>query len=88
MFSNYRLPPDIQTIPFEISRRKEKWLSVSVNKPVSLNNHNFCNCVSELWDFYSSIYDNKVGFGDFNLEISHPVMLSFMNNENFINLVK
>ena len=27
-------------------------------------------------------------FGDFNLEMSHPVMLSFMNNENFINLVK
>ena len=30
----------------------------------------------------------KVVFGDFNLKISHPVMLSFMNNENFINLVK
>ena len=29
-----------------------------------------------------------VVFGDFNLEISHPVMLSFMNNANFINLVK
>ena len=39
-------------------------------------------------DFYSSIYDNKAVFGDFNLEISHPVMLSFMSNENFINLVK
>ena len=33
-------------------------------------------------------YDNKVVFGNFNLEISHPVMLQFMNNENFINLVK
>ena len=27
-------------------------------------------------------------FGDFNLKISHPAMLSFMNNENVINLVK
>ena len=29
-----------------------------------------------------------VVFGGFNLEISHPVMLSFMINKNFINLVK
>ena len=33
-------------------------------------------------------YDNKVVFGNFNLDISHPVMLPFMYNENFINLVK
>ena len=39
----------------------------------------------ELLDFFSSVYD-KVVFGDFNLDISHPVM--FMNKENFINLVK
>ena len=88
MLSNYRLPPDIQAIPFEINLRKEKWLFVSVYKPPSLNNQYFCDSLSELLDFYSSIYDNKVVFGDFNLEISHPVMLSFMNNENFINLVK
>ena len=61
---------------------------VSVYKPPSLNNQYFCDSLSELLDFYSSIYDNKVVFGDFNLEISHPVMLSFKNDENFINLVK
>ena len=33
-------------------------------------------------------YDNKVVFGNFNLDISQPVMLPFMYNENFINLVK
>ena len=60
----------------------------NVYKPPSLNNQYFCNSLSKLLDFYSSIYDNKVVFGDFNLEISHPVMLSFMSNENFINLVK
>ena len=81
VLSNYRLPPDIQAIPFEINIRKEKWLFVSVYKPLSFNNQYFC-------DFYSSIYDNKVVFGDFNLEMSHPVMLSFINNENFVNLVK
>ena len=85
---NSRLPPDIQAIPFEINIRKEKWLFVSVCKPPSPNSRYFCDSLTELLDFYSSIYDSKVVFGDFNLDISHPVMLSFMNNENFINLVK
>ena len=61
---------------------------ICLYKLPSLNNKYFCNSLSELLDFYSSIYDNKVVFDDFNLEISHPVMLSFMNNENFINLLK
>ena len=38
MLSNYRLPPDIPAIPFEINLRKEKWLFISVYKPPSLNN--------------------------------------------------
>ena len=37
MLSNYRLPPDIQAIPFEINLRK-KWLSVSINHhPLTIN---------------------------------------------------
>ena len=84
MLSNYRLPPDIQVIPFEINLRKEKWLFISVYKPPSLNNQYFCDSLSELLDFYSSIYDNKVVLGHLNLEIPLPIM----NNENFISLVK
>ena len=41
MLSNYRLPPDIQAIPFEINLRKEKWLFRSVSKQPSLNNQYF-----------------------------------------------
>ena len=41
MLSNYRLPPYIQAIPFEINLRKEKWLFRSVSKRPSLNNHYF-----------------------------------------------
>ena len=75
MSSYYRLPPDIQVTPFEINLRKEKWLFVSVYKPPSLNNQYFCDSLSELLNFYSSICDNKVVFADFNLEILHSVML-------------
>ena len=88
ILSHYRLPPEFQDIPFEINLTKEKWLFVSVCKPPSLNNQYFCDSLSKLLDFYSSSYDNKVFFGDSNLEISRPVMLSFINNENLINLVK
>ena len=86
--AQFLIPIFHQPFLMDINLRKEKWLLVSVYKPPSLNNQYFCDSLSELLDFYSSIYDNKVAFGDFNLEISHPVMLSFMNNENFINLVK
>ena len=69
---------------------------------VSKNHHhlainNFVFFLSELLDFYSSIcfhsrllskHSSKVVFGYSNLERSHPVMSSFMNTENFINLVK
>lgn len=41
MLSNYRLPPDIQSILFEISLKNEKRLFVSVYKSPSLNNQNF-----------------------------------------------
>ena len=71
MLSNYRLPPDSQAIPFEINLRKEKWLFITVYKPPSLKNQYFCDSLSEFLDFYSSIYNNKVVFGDFNVEISH-----------------
>ena len=39
-------------------------------------------------DFYSQDYDDKVIFGDFNLEPSNPSIVSFMNNQNLFNLVK
>ena len=52
MLSNYRVPPDIQAIPFKINLRKEKWLFLSVYKPPSLNNQYFCDSLSELQGFF------------------------------------
>ena len=69
MLSNYRFPPDIKAMLFEINLRNKKWLFVSVYKPPPRNNQYSCDSLSELLDFYSSIYDNKVVSGDFNLEI-------------------
>ena len=38
-------------------------------------------------DFYSQDHDNKVTLGDFNLEPSDPSITSFMNNQNWFNLI-
>ena len=44
--------------------------------------------MNDLLDFYLRIYDKKVLFGDFNLEPTNPVMINFMDNQNFTNLIK
>ena len=82
--SNFKLSENIQVISFELSLGKEKWLFVSVYKPPLQSNNYFLNTLNDLLDFYSGIYDNKVVFGDFNLEPTNPVMMNFMDSQNFI----
>ena len=88
IISNSKLPENIQVIPFELNLKKKKWLFVSVYKlPLQSNNY-FLNTLNDLLDFYSSTYENKVVFDDFNLEPTNPVMMNFMDSQNFINLIK
>ena len=39
-------------------------------------------------DFYSNEHDNKLVLGDFNIEPSSPSNLSFMDSQNFANILK
>ena len=88
IMSNFKLPENIQVIPFELNLRKEKWLFVSVYKPPLQSNNYFLDTLNDLLDFYSGIYDNKVVFGDFNLEPTNPVIMNLMDSQNFTNLIK
>ena len=88
ILSKFKLPINIQIIPFEINLRKEKWLFVSIIKPPSQSNQDFLDILGDLLDFYSQDYDNKVIPGDFNLEPSNPSIVLFMNNLNLVNSVK
>ena len=88
VLTKFKLPINIQIIPFEINLRKEKWLFVSIYKPPSQSNQYFLDILGDMLDFYSQDYDNKVILGDFNLEPSNPSIVSFMNNQNLFNLVK
>ena len=84
----FKLLSNIQIISFKINLRKEKWLFVSKYKPPSQSNQYFLDMLGDLLDFYSQDCDNKVIFGDFNIEPSTPIIVSFMNNQNLFNLEK
>ena len=88
MLTKFKLPNNIQIIPFELNLRKDKWLFVCIYKPPLLNDQYFVSILSNLLDFYSNEYDNKVVLGDFSLKPSSPSMLSFMDSQNFVSLIK
>ena len=88
IMSSFKVPGNIQVMPFELNLRKEKWLFVSIYKTPLQSNSYFVDTLNDLLDFYSGIYDNKVVFGDFNLEPSNPVIINFMDSQNFTNLIK
>ena len=79
---------NIQITPFETRLKKEKWLFVSIMKPLLQSNQYFLDILGDVVDFYPQDYDNKVILGDFNLEPSDPSIGLLMNNENVFNLVK
>ena len=88
MLTKFKLPNNIQIIPFELNLRKDKWLFVSIYKPPLQNSQYFVSILNNLLDFYSTKYDNKVVLGDFNIEPSSPSMLSFMDTQNVVSLIK
>ena len=88
VLTSFSSPADIQIIVFEINLRKEKWLFVAIHKPPSLNSQYFLDTLSDLLDFYSNHYDNKVILDDFNLKPTDPLMMAFLNKHGLINLIK
>ena len=48
----------------------------------------FLDTFSDLLDFYSNHYDNKVKLGNFNLKPTDPLMMTFFNEYALINLIK
>ena len=73
MLTKFKLPNNIQIIPFELNLKKDKWLFVKIYKPPLQNNQYFVSILSDLLDFYATEYDNKVELGDLNLELLSPI---------------
>ena len=83
--TSFSTPADTQMTVFEINLRKEKWPFVGIYKPPSLNSQYFLNTISDLLDFYSNHYDNKVG--DFDLKPTDPLIMAFLNEHDLIMIV-
>ena len=88
ILTKFKLPSNIQIIPFEFNARKDKWLFASIYKTPLQNNQYFVSILSNLLDFFSNEYDNKVVLGGFNLEPLSGSMFSFMDSQNFVSLIK
>ena len=79
---------DIQVIPFELTLRKEKWMFMCIYRPPKQNSQYFLENLSSIADYYSSICDNYIFLGDFNMEPNCLALTSFMQSFNLFNLIK
>ena len=88
MLTKFKVSNNIEIIPFELNLRNDKWLFVSLYKSPLQTNRYFVSILGDLLVFYSNQYDNKVVIEDFDLEPSNPSLLSFMDSQNFVSLMK
>ena len=86
--TNYTTPKDIQVISFELNRRKERWMFLCIYRPPAQNKQYFLDNLTMIVDHYSSIYDNHIILGDFNLEPDSPILISFTQSLNLFNIIK
>ena len=84
LLKNFDIPSNIQIILFELNLWKEKWMwmFMCIYEPPSLNKQYFLDKLSEITDHYSSIYDNYIILGDFNMEPSDSLLNAFMQSHN------
>ena len=61
---------------------------VCIYRPPKQDSQYFLENLSLIIDHYSSIYDNHIILGDFNMEPKNPKLASFMNSFNLYNLIK
>ena len=78
LLKTFDIPSNIQIIPFELNLRKEKWMLMCIYRPPSQNKQYFLGNLSEIIDHFSSIYDNYIILGDFNIEPSDSTLKTFM----------
>ena len=88
VLTSFSTPGDTKIIVFGINLGKEKWLFVGIYRPPSLNSQYFLDTLSDLLDFYSYHYDNKVTLDDLNLKANDPMLMTFSNEHDLINLIK
>ena len=69
----------------EINLKKQKWITIGIYRPPSMNERYFIDRLGRVIDLYSKIYDRFVIMGDFN-HVDH--VETFCHSYNLHNLVK
>ena len=77
-FNDFKIPSNIQIIPFEINLRKEKWLVASIYNAPSQKNKYFIWYLTNLLELYCSRYEKVIILGDFNIKAESKVMQDFL----------
>ena len=57
---------------------KKKWILFGIYRPPSQNASYFLDELRKAINHYSSHYENLIALGDFNIEVEHGEMKSFM----------
>ena len=86
--TNYTTPKDIKVISFELNLRKERWVFLCIYRPPAQNKQYFLDNLTMVVAHYSSIFNNHINLGDFNLEPDSPILISFMQSLKLFNIIK
>ena len=78
----------LQILPIELRFRKEKLLLFNIYRPDRTNIDLFLNSLSDAIHFYEMYYDNIIIVGNFNLEYTDPKISSFLDLNDFKNIMK
>ena len=81
-------PSDIQVIPVEINYKKQKCLVVAIYTPPFQCKNYFITELTKILDKYGEFYENIVILGDFNMQPTNQILETFLEDNNFVNLIK
>ena len=81
-------PSHIQVIPVEINLEKQKWLVVAIYTPLSQCKKYFLTELTKILDKYRGSYEKTVILGDFNMQPTNQILETFLEDNNFVNLIK
>ena len=72
IINTYKFKENSEIILFEFSVSDKNWLLLGNCKPLSRNDISFINEINLSLKFFSSMYENFLLFGDFNVSTANP----------------
>ena len=87
LLTSFEVTDDNECIFVEINLHKTKWLIGNFYNPHKNLIRNRITFLGKCMDHYLPKYDNLLLLGDFNSEMSEPIMEAFCGNYNLKNLV-